>query len=344
MENKRYSCNISYFRSYLSTQIISFIEYKVNICGCVPESFISVMKRFDTHCCLYPEIKICLKQETVLKFLGKGELKSSSTKRITTTLRSFAKYLVAVLQLNDVYVIPNLIKRRDESFIPYIFSHSEIATLLETINKYSFWKYSATPNMLNCIPCIFTMLYCTGMRVSEVSNLKVGDIDLEQRIIHINHAKNDNRRIVTISQTLADACCEYLEKSEKLPLSSVYFFDSGNFHKDGYVSSRRIYVYFRRFLDSAGIEHKGRGYGPRLHDIRVTFAVHSLQQLSKLPGDINTHIISLSEFMGHRSIYETQDYLWLTNELFQDVLDKMENYTSFVSGIFAEKVGEWDAE
>jgi len=204
--------------------------------------------------------------------------------------------------------------------------------------------YTVTPNLLNCMPCVFTMLYCTGMRVSEVSHLKVEDVDLEQGLIHINHAKNDNRRIVTISRSLADACRKYLKKSEALSTSDTYFFDSGSSYRKGLVSARRIYIYFRRFLKHAGIEHKGLGFGPRLHDIRVTFAVHSLQQLSRLPGDINVHIMSLSVFMGHQSIYGTQEYLWLTGGLFQDILEKMETYTSFVSEIFEEKVREWREE
>ena len=79
-----------------------------------------------------------------------------------------------------------------------------------------------------------------------------------------------------------------------------------------------------------------------MHDIRGTFAVHSLQKLSQMPGDINVHLMSLSVFMGHQSIYCTQEYLWLTGELFQDILEKMEDYTSFVSSIFDEKMGDLD--
>jgi integrase len=186
------------------------------------------------------------------------------------------------------------------------------------------------------------MLYCTGMRVSEVSNLRIRDVDLDQGVIHVNYAKYSNRRLVTISQSLANTCKEYLEKAGASFRSGIYFFDSGSSHNDGMVSAKRIYTYFRRFLDSAGIEHKGLGYGPRLHDLRVTFAVHSLLKLSRLPGDINTHLMTLSVFMGHQSIYCTQEYLWLTGELFQDILDKMEDYTAFVSDIFEEKAGGWD--
>jgi integrase len=345
MKTKLYSCNSFDFQSYLASEIVSFVEYKVNVGGCVPESFTPVMQRFDAHCCLHPETAPCLKQETVLSFLDIRETRKSSARRVASVIRSFGKYLAAVLRLDDIYIVPVLIKNKGKTFVPYVFNHGEISALLKaTVDYRPRQDYTVTPNMLNCMPCIFTMLYCTGMRVSEVSCLRIGDVDLEQMIIHINYAKNDNRRIVTISQSLADACSTYLEKSETAFRSGVYFFDSGSSYNEGKVSSKRIYTYFRRFLESAGIEHRGLGFGPRLHDIRVTFAVHSLQQLSRLPGDINTHILSLSVFMGHQSIYCTQEYLWLTGELFQDILDKMEDYTSFVSDIFEEKAGEWDDE
>ncbi|GGK07407.1 hypothetical protein GCM10007063_32420 [Lentibacillus kapialis] len=164
----------------------------------------------------------------------------------------------------------------------------------------------------------------------------------EQRVIHINHAKNDNNRIVTISNSLAQACNMYLKKTKSCKTSDVYFFDTGSVHNDGRVSIKRAYTYFRRFLNGAGIEHKGKSFGPRMHDIRVTFAVHSLQKLSQMPDDINVHLMSLSVFMGHQSIYGTQEYLWLTSELFQNTLEKMEDYTSFVSSIFDEKVDDLD--
>ena len=330
------------FKSYLASQITSFIEYKVNISGCVPESFMPVMKRFDTHCCSYPEKELCLKQETVMSFLPKTGIKNKTVMCLSSALRSFANYLVVVLQLSDIYVVPKkLIKRQCKTFIPYVFTEDEIIALLEAANAYEHKrKCTKTPNMVNCMPCIFTMLYCTGMRVSEISNLKLEEVDLTTRLIHINTAKNNNRRIVTISQSLAKSCKEYIEKSQNFTKSGVYFFDSGSSRNDGKVSTDLIYRYFRRFLLQVGIEHKGRGKGPRLHDIRVTFACHSLKQLSRLPGDINSHLFALSTFMGHKSIYETQDYLWLTKDLFEDTLIKMEEHTSFVTDIYLAKEEE----
>lgn len=342
--NKPYICDHNRFKSYLADSIVSFIEYKVNVARCTEKSFLPVMSLFDRHCMNHPEKMTCLKQDTVLSFLAIGpNEKNSNVIRKSSIIRSFGKYLVAILKIKDVYIVPSLVKRGQKTFLPYVFTHDEIANLLYWSRNYiPKQKYTRTPNMVNCMSCIFTMLYCTGMRISEVTNLKTQDVDLDQLIIHINHAKYDNHRIVTISESLAKACNRYLEKNKNCKISGIYFFDTGSPYNNGHVSPRRAYIYFRRFLKAAGIEHKRRGFGPRMHDIRVTFAVHSLQKLSQLPGDINVHLMSLSVFMGHQSIYCTQDYLWLTGELFQDILEKMEDYTSFISSIFDEKVDDLD--
>ncbi len=227
------------------------------------------MCRFDAHCCLYPETVPCLKQETVLSFLDISKIRNSTARRISSVIRSLGKYMAIVLRLDDVYVLPMLIKKGGNTFVPYVFSHDEITSLLKATEDYkSKQDYTVTPNMLNCMPCIFAMLYCTGMRVSEISHLQVNQVDLKLGIIHINHAKNDNKRIVTISNSLAKICSEYLNKSKESVTSGVYFFDNGSSYKQGKISTTRIYIYFRRFLELAGIEHKGLGYGPRMHDIR----------------------------------------------------------------------------
>lgn len=113
---------------------------------------------------------------------------------------------------------------------------------------------------------------------------------------------------------------------------------------NGRVARGNVYNYFRRFLAPAGIQHKGTGFGPRLHGLRVTFAVHALLQLDSKSIDINACLYYLSVYMGHKSLHETQEYLWLTGELFHPLLDRIEAYTAFVSDIFNEKAGGPDYE
>ncbi len=75
----------------------------------------------------------------------------------------------------------------------------------------------------NCMRCIIVMLYCTGMRAGEVSYLLASEVDLDNGVIHINHAKNGNRRIVTMSRSLMDACREYRRLSAGHRLPGLYY-------------------------------------------------------------------------------------------------------------------------
>jgi integrase len=343
MNRTTYICPVGTFNSYLSSALISFVEYKVNVSGCVPESFTPVLTRFDRHCMEHPESEICLKQDTIHRYLKQQMVKISTLQRIECIIRSFGKYMVMVLRVEDTYVLPHLIHRHGKTFIPYVFTTNEISLLFKAADSYRLKVHNKpTTNLVNCIRCMIKMLYCTGMRVSEACYLKASEVNFENRIIHINHAKNDNHRIVTISPSLSLECNRYLYASEWHRNSGVYFFDSGSAFKDGFVSPKCVYAYFRTYLKLANIEHKGTGFGPRLHDLRVTFAVYSLKKLTENATDVNAALAYLSAFMGHHSLLETQDYLWLSKDLYSSTLAKMESYTSFITEIFDEKAGEYD--
>lgn len=70
------------------------------------------------------------------------------------------------------------------------------------------------PNMLNAVTLCIKILICTGMRLGEVLNLKIKNIEFEQNLFYIDIAKNDNQRIIPISQTLKEEILEYIEKTE----------------------------------------------------------------------------------------------------------------------------------
>lgn len=341
MKNNVYACPEDTFSSYLKTVFTSFVEYKVNVSGCVPESFIPVLKRFDQYSSGYPENEICLKAKLIHGFLEQQNVKKSTLQRIECIIRSFGKYMVLVLRIQDTYILPHIIRNHGKTFVPYVFGRDEISALFAVADAYELTCHNKpTINMENCIRCMIKVLYCTGMRVSEVCYLKVSEVDLQKRLIYINHAKNDNHRIVTISESLLKEIQRYLDETSEHHSTGRYFFDSGSEFKDGQVSSKCVYSYFRRYLNLAGIEHKGRGFGPRLHDLRMTFAVHSLKKLTETVADVNACLTYLSTYMGHQSLQETQDYLWLSNDLFKPTLAKMESYTSFISEIFDIKAGD----
>lgn len=64
------------------------------------------------------------------------------------------------------------------------------------------------------------------------------------------------------------------------------------------ISPMTIYQRYRRYLTGAGISHGGKGQGPRLHDLRHTFAVHVLQKWITEGADLTAMMLILSTYMG----------------------------------------------
>ena len=80
-----------------------------------------------------------------------------------------------------------------------------------------------------------------------------------------------------------------------------------------------VYHLFRKLLLQCGIPHAGRSKGPRVHDVRHTFAVHSLLRWYRDGADLDAKLPLLATYLGHQSLAGTQRYLHLTAELFPEI-------------------------
>lgn len=163
-------------------------------------------------------------------------------------------------------------------------------------------------NMHLALPVIFRILYGCGLRVSEVVGLRYKDVNLEDGILTIREAKTDRDRYIPLSDSVKEACISYADKIwwEK---DSDFFFLAPD---KTMISPMTVYQRYRRYLEVAGISHGGKGQGPRLHDIRHTFAVHVLQKWIKEDADLTAMLPILSAYMGHKTVRSTAQYLRLT--------------------------------
>lgn len=96
------------------------------------------------------------------------------------------------------------------------------------------------------------------------------------------------------------------------------------------LSPMKIYQRYRRYLMDADISHGGKGYGPRLHDLRHTFAVHVLQKWIEEGADLTAMMPILSTYMGHNGIRSTAQYLRLTAEVYPELMKQVEKNCSYV--------------
>jgi len=275
------------------------------------------LKQLDLFLEKYPSAT-ALTKEIVLDWCRKKtyEAPANRCSRISS-IRQFGKYLDSIGV--KAYIIPKGYFPRGEQYIPHIYTKTELAIIFAETEKCSYCCECPYRHLI--MPLFFRLIYTCGLRVSEARLLKVGDVDLENGILAIHHSKKDNSRLIPMSDSIADKCCRYAEKSHPHPNPDAYFFPALNGQP---MSIGNVYNNFRKFLWRGRISHGGRGKGPRVHDFRHTYAVHCLKKWVEQGKDLTVYLPILKTYMGHDSFQETAYYLRLTADVFPDITIKLE--------------------
>ena len=251
-----------------------------------------------------------------------GEAPKSRMHRISC-INQFGKYLK--LMGYEVYATPPQSRWHNSDFTPYIFTHEEVEKLFHAASAVR--KVEQGRHMHKLLPVLIRLLYSCGLRVSEAVGLQCGDVDLERGILTIREAKTGRDRLIPLSESLAEIMREY--RSNVIPWANDddYFFMAPD---RTILSPNTVYGRFRRIMWDGGIPYKGKGNGPRLHDVRHTFAVHTLQKWVETGEDLTAMLPVLSVFMGHGSFRSTSRYLRLTAEVYPDVVRQVEQTCAYV--------------
>ncbi len=237
----------------------------------------------------------------------------SARSKITrhNTIRAFAKFVHAQ---DGVSYVPDTSKLKNSStFSPHIFTVDEIQRLLYAADNLPVRNNAPTRHLV--IPAVIRLLYCCGFRVSEVLRLRVEDVNLDTGIITVRNGKGGKDRFVPVHNSVA----KYLQRySAQLPEEREWFFPSAY----GHYSIGTIYENFRELLFSCSIPHTGNG--PRVHDFRHTFAVHTLEKQLSEGYDPMVIVPRLAAYLGHKSYRETCWYIHLTVASFPELSQRLD--------------------
>lgn len=240
-------------------------------------------------------------KDTINKYLmnlyQKDYHKSSIARRLSS-LRSFYNYLEKKKIVKNNYF--KLIKNpKKEYSLPKYVCEEDVEKMLsipDTRNVYG------KRNLL-----IIQMLYATGVRVSELVNIKINDINIKERTIRIL-GKGDKERIVVFGNNTQEALKDYLKngrwKLEKR--KSEYLF----LNKDGKKLSTR---YIRKILNDNVIKGSiSKHVSP--HMLRHTFATGLLNN--------GADLVSVKDMLGHSSLNTTSIYTHVTDEKIKQIYNK----------------------
>jgi len=205
------------------------------------------------------------------------------------------------------------------SYMPYIFTMAEIKQIFDVCDHYP--PNNITPNRHLMLPLLIRILYGCGLRLSEVTRLKLSDIDLKKGTLFIRDTKFNKERILPMADSLTERCRHYCNVAYIGKMNNSYLFPSPF---GGHYSEHTIYKLFRDVLRRAGIAHLGRGKGPRIHDIRHLFSINCLKKWVLEGKDLHNGLPYLSAYLGHEDLRGTQHYLRLTADLYPDILCRIE--------------------
>lgn len=306
------------YESNFAEKIVGLIQLQKSI-GYKYEPQEMVLRQFDRFCKQNYPNEISLTKELVLHWTTRTCTESvRNLKRRTAPIRSLAKYINA--RGGNAYLYPTRTQPRSNAYIPHIFTDIELTNIFSAIDRS---KYCAVAPLRHLImPTIFRVIYCCGLRISEATSLKTENVDLNTGVLTIVNTKYNKDRLVPMNNELTAICREYSAKAHIFDDAQIYFFPNRN---GGQTSQSSIYKFFREILWEAGISHGGRGYGPRIHDFRHTFAVNCLRKWILEGKDLNAYLPYLKTYLGHYSFLDTAYYLRLTSDVYPELLKQIED-------------------
>lgn len=280
-----------------------------------------VLEQFDAYCHYNGYSGIRLTKTMLDGFIYSEFEKPSTHYTKETVVRDFAEFLDR--HGYQVYVpIAKSAPRKKNAHIPYIFTHKQLYKFFMAIDSYPL-EETNNRNVLD--PVLFRVLYGSGLRVSEALNLQLKDIDLEQEVLIIRHAKNNKDRLIPIAQSLSKRIQFLLDTYHSFNTDTSFLFPSMTGNR---TDKSTVHRRFRDYLLMADIPHTAAG--PRVHDLRHTFAVCCLKKWVLSGTELMNVLPYLAAYMGHTDFRATQYYLRLTADLYPDVISRTEAEFGYV--------------
>ena len=229
-------------------------------------------------------------------------------------VRLFAQWLHGIDPKHQVppqSLIPSRYRRRS----PHIYSEQEIRSIIGAASELP------SPNGIRSLtyPILFGLIAVTGMRVSEAIGLNLEDVDLATGILTIRRSKFGKARLLPVSSCTKVKLATYAKERDRiLGCSPKSFFVSDHGKRVTDCSAR---YNFAVVCQNVGLRKAQRfnrhGKGPRIHDLRHSFAVRTLINWYRTGKDPAREMIRLTTYLGHVDPKHTYWYIEAAPELLQ---------------------------
>jgi integrase/recombinase XerC len=246
-----------------------------------------------------------------LRALGRNKLSRAATALRFSALRSFYKFLIrrGVVPASPIkgIALPKQDKR-----LPKFLTREQMLALLEAplqdlAAQEKNSKRAVDVPAFHRDVAILETIYSCGLRVSELSGLRAGDIDFAEQVVRVR-GKGKKERQVPIGEPALAAIQQYWTYLSEPPSGEQAVFLARS-HSHHSVSPRVVQLRLKRYLAAAGLD-------PHLtpHKLRHSYATHLL--------DAGADLRSVQELLGHAHLVTTQVYTHVSTERLKKAYDK----------------------
>jgi integrase/recombinase XerD len=226
--------------------------------------------------------------------LFRDGLKSSSVNRKISSIKSFYTFL----QKKKIIMkspIADIVMPKQEKYLPVSISEEEVERLLNSPDL--------NIEIERRDKAIIELLYATGMRISELTNLKLTDIDINRSVLKV-FGKGSKERLVPFGEKAAESISLYLKDRKDLKSKEIFLSNRGTKISRG-AFWQRIKIYLKR-------ENLKISISP--HTLRHAFATHLLNRGADLR--------SVQILLGHSDLSTTQIYTHIAKQRLGEILKK----------------------
>lgn len=200
--------------------------------------------------------------------------------------------------------------------VPHIYTRDEVRRIMGAAKT---CVRSKDPLRPVAFATLVGLLYATGLRIGEAVKLNLADVDLSRRLVLIRQTKFRKTRYVPLAPCTTQQLVSYVAKRRKAGFSrepTAPFFPSslgGRYHVPTFTTT------FLQVLRRLGLRGPSGQRGPRIHDLRHSFAVSRLMAWHRSGANLLAKLPTLSTYLGHSTVTGTEVYLHATAELMESV-------------------------
>lgn len=310
----------SSLQSFLAHDLIDFVRRK-RAAGILYKTEVHSLRKFDSfvfdNSDKYHAVDRALGEGWVLHLKDTGKHVNSLIK-ICTPVCSFFRYMFEIGKGSYIFE-PNPLGKPIR-YTPHKITDEELVAFFKAADNVRF--YTSTPLRHLTAPAAFRLLYSSGLRVSEIRNLRCNDVDLNSGILMVRESKARGLRIVALHPDMITVLKHYDAQINELVPDRVWFF-TDELKADRQMPDDKLGIWFNQIWKTTEASQKSKPPKMTARDFRHRHATDVTAMWQREGKEIHALELYLACTLGHSSFFMSSYYIHISDAKAAEIEKRM---------------------